>query len=363
MGTLSRNELGRRLQAIRGVIWQEALAGDWFAELLRDYPARLSTAPRGESRPSVSRSQLGAWMVRDPDVACRLLADERFGFRRADGGKAHLQVLPLPRAHLAQERAVQQAMVDAVRPVLGQAALRRSSGAVRRRAEQLLEGADTRTEFDLLNAYAAPLATAVLADVLGLQDGQRAVLAGHQLGLGLVPDAMVSPQTLPDVLALSWATREVEELLAEHGASGDTLGGMMAASVLFLATAPTVIARSVAHRLSVGTDHGPVDGALLRWPPLRLLTRVAHTDVDVEGHRVATDEQVVVPVTATGAPDRLLAREPQYALIRPLLSMTVEFAVDTLLGRHPGLGLSGPPRRRGRSPVTGALSEMRVMRR
>ncbi|WP_133116344.1 hypothetical protein [Amycolatopsis antarctica] len=356
MATMTRDDLGQRLQTIRGAIWQESLNGDRYALLLRDFTDLTDATSSPEDRPvtsgddpAVTRSALGAWLIRDPAVARHVLADVRFGFRRPDGAKAHLQILPATRSRLNVERPELTRMIEAARPVLGAEAVPAHRPAIRAHAEDLLREADF-TAFDLVTDYANPLARRVLSSVLGAD----AVIGEHWAGLGLVPDGTATPQRLADAVALSKALKHVEAAFAETDADPDVLAFRMAASVLFAATAPNVIARAAA-------DGGPVDAVLHAHPPLRLLSRVAHTEVDLAGTTVGAGEQVVVLVADAQAHGPVLDADPQYGLVLPLVRLTAEVATETLrAGRNVE---TGKPLRRLRSPVTGTLLRLPVTAR
>jgi len=351
LGTMTRDDLGMRLQTIRGAIWQEALVGDRYAEVLRDFADLSGTGAQDgpgappDCAPPVTRSVLGAWLVRDAAVAREVLTDERFGFRRPDGHKAHLQIMPVTRSRLGVERVELRRMTGAARPLLGDEALRAHRPAIRGHAERLLRGIGAGP-FDLVGDFARPLGRFALSEVLGLPGGVRQTLDEHWDGLGLVPDGMATPQRLADALALSKAVKAVETALTGHNGDEDVAFSMVA-SVLYSATVSTAVARTA-------TEAGPLDEVLRRHPPMRLLARAAHTDVDLAGSRVRSGDQVVVLVAEAERQGPVLAEDPQYSLVLPLVRLTARVAADTILAEGT-ISPVGKPLRRLRSPVTAAL--------
>ncbi|MFD2396189.1 hypothetical protein ACFSVJ_04030 [Prauserella oleivorans] len=240
--------------------------------------------------PGLSRSRLGAWICTDPAVAERILGDERFGVRRADGGKPHLQVLPLDETFLGAEPSAQRRIAELLGPELG--AVR--ADTVRRHADALLAGCGD--EFELVGDVAEPLAVRVLAELFGL-DG----IAGELPALATALDALRTPPALADALALARASRALRDTLAAT-ADGDLLAGRVLATVLVLATVPTLLGNAVRSPAHAGDPASVVDGALHAHPPVRLLCRVAHTAADIAGTTVAAGRRSSSRSLRAGAP-------------------------------------------------------------
>ncbi|MFC4001139.1 hypothetical protein ACFS2C_07730 [Prauserella oleivorans] len=345
MATLSRAEFGRRLQLVRASIWYEALAGDGYAGLLRGFAAQ--PPPPLPAMPGLSRSRLGAWICTDPAVAERILGDERFGVRRADGGKPHLQVLPLDETFLGAEPSAQRRIAELLGPELG--AVR--ADTVRRHADALLAGCGD--EFELVGDVAEPLAVRVLAELFGL-DG----IAGELPALATALDALRTPPALADALALARASRALRDTLAAT-ADGDLLAGRVLATVLVLATVPTLLGNAVRSPAHAGDPASVVDGALHAHPPVRLLCRVAHTAADIAGTTVAAGEEVVVPVAAGRRAVGLLRAEPRWRMVEPLVRLLATTGLAALRARYP-TARTQPPRWHPRSPVTARMAWLGV---
>ena len=363
MGTLTRGELGSRLQAIRGAIWQEALAGDGYADLLRGFGPAPCPVPRPDAATPVHRSSLGAWLVREPEPARTVLTESRFGFLRTDGHKAHLQIMPLTGARLTVESSVWQRFHDAGEPLFGAAAVERQRAPATARATELFGAVDTRHGFDLVTDFAATFVPALLADVLGLDDEQRAGLAEHAPGLARVPDAMFTPQPLPTALAVTKAVKAAATVLAGPASGEDELGSRIAAGILYLAVAPSLIANSVAAWLADPSPPAAAVAAASRsHPPVRLLARVAQDDTELGGQPIRADDQVVVLV-ADGAGIEVLGDDPGYRLAGPLARLAAEVTLTAVTDRFPTLAAAGEPLRRRRSPVTDAVARLPVAAR
>ncbi|PXY36307.1 hypothetical protein [Prauserella flavalba] len=336
MGTLSPSELGWRLQLVRGAIWQEAAtSGDAYADLLRGLPAK----PGRPGAAGLWRSTTGAWVCADADLGRHVLTDERFGVRRADGTKPHLQILPVDEAGLGLEAADQRRIARVMEPLFSR------ETRVREHAEALLDGLGSA--FDVITGYAEPLARRVLAEVLGW-DADPAALAP----LALVPDAMLTPPTLDQALALTAACRRLRGTPTRAG-EDDVLAGKVAGSVLFLATAPTLLGNAVRS----GEPYA-VDQALRHYPPLRLLPRVAHRDVVLGDVLLEEGSEIVVRVTVPDGAD-LPEADRRYAMMLPLLRSTVTAGLAALHERCPR-PLVHTTHWHARSPVTARLARLEV---
>ena len=144
-------------------IWQEALAGDAYAHLLRDYVDPSSTIEPLAFTTPVTRSAVGAWIVTDPALATTVLTDDAFGHLRTDGHKAHLQILPLPEAGLTPGPTERERIVAALATTPG---FHESwTNALTEHAFRLARELEHHESFDLVGDYAGPLAVRALTEV------------------------------------------------------------------------------------------------------------------------------------------------------------------------------------------------------
>ncbi|EIE98543.1 cytochrome P450 family protein [Saccharomonospora glauca] len=345
--TLSESELGRRLHAIRGVFWELAVVGDPYADLLRGHVDPRSPEPAMSFPAPVTRSAVGTWVVTDPALAATVLTDRSFGHLRTDGRKARIQVLPLAEAGLRPGEADR----DAVEAALAATpeARPRWEAALAEHAPRVARALEGREVFDVLADYAVPLSRAVLAE---LAREAADVVERHFPDLARVPDALVTPQRLDDVLATTTAVR------AAH-AAWRVDHPPLPLAILYAATAPTAVAAAIGERLTAGPDAK----SLRRRPPLRLLHRVAHHDMPLGEHRIAENDQVAVVVDDPAVHAAVSAADPWSRALAVLLDVTVEAALDALSGHRFALRSLSEPIRRPRSPVTRRLVRWEVTAR
>lgn len=346
MGTLTAAQLGHRLQLVRSLLWQESLTGDEYASILLGFHA----GPRSIAAEGLSRSRIGAWLCTDRLLAERVLAQPGFGLRRADGSKAHLQVMPFDEAFLHLEGDARGRATDAVQPLIADAAAAANGEVIRRHADSLLDTAGAVPR-DLMADFAEPLAARVAAEVF-----DTGPVDVHGGAVATIPDALSTPATLQSVLT---ATQTLRDLGAKwsRALTWDEVAGRVSALVLYLATAPTLIAHT-ARRTDVAAT-AAVEEARREHPPLRLLSRVAHDDVELAGRRISAGEQVVVDTTAVQDGSDLAAADPAYAAVLPLVTLTAVVGSTALHRRRTDLAPARPMWHR-RCPVTCRIARWEV---
>lgn len=360
-----RAALGWRMQLVRAAIWEGAATGDAYLRLLCDAdddpdPALRDLVAAGP----VHRSLADNTVVLDPDVGRAALADARLGTRTADGGRAHLQVLDLPGAH-----------VDTPEPAGSPwplPAADRLDGVVRRAVGEW-RGARGPAGADLVG-LAREVAVRVVADVTGTSPGVLGLLWPR---LATALDALLSPQRLDDAWELRRAVPMLRLLLREAGTDPEEEAVRVGATVVWASVLETAVLTAVGaaaadaatwSRCAAEPD-APSDvaaqvtaRAFVDRPPVRLVARVAQEDLEVGGLPVAAGEQVVV-VDAGGWPACGLmtaaggAHAAAAGLVAPVAAATLR-ALTPLVDP----GRVGAPVRARRSPVVGRVVQLPLRR-
>lgn len=411
-GALTDTALGGLMQEARATQWYVGMFGDPYALVLRsqtDDPAPFYDDAR--ARGPLHQNMLGTWVCADHALGARILADDRFGSRSADGTRPPQHLLPLDGSRLDLERADRDRLRLRAEPLLGAEAVERYRPLVARVGAQILGRIDTAAPFDLVGDFGAPLATGVLAELLAVPAADRDRFAAWCAALGPVLDAQLCPQRLTPARALLTALEELERflagLIAERAAApgddlisgllgtpgGDREGDVLATAVL-LTIAGTGIATKTMCAAALALAADPegqerirggsvaVAGALreaLRYdPPAHLRSLVAHADVDIEGQLIPAGGHVVVLVGAanrdpktypdaarfdpgrSGGPDPLLADGPFPEFASPFALLQAETGLSALLALPGPLRPAGPVLRHRRAPVSRAIAQAPV---
>lgn len=405
--TVSNSDLGRHLLTVRGFQFVFGAQGDPYAMLLRagtDDPAVLGAQVR--DRGPLYRSEAGAWVTGHHALAGEILRDPRLSLRHNgdESAQQHMfqdiwdnpkicHIVPLDDAFLNLPRADYERLGTLFQPVLGDLA-----------AEETVDRAISGLpdEFDLVADFARPVAVAVAADLLGLAEVTRDRFAGVVAGLGVALDAGLCPPQYKTVRALLTGVAEVRELLDTPGLFGDRRPAadpddVLAAAVLTAVAGVEVavtltcnaVAALLAHpdqwqalRAEAGLAAGAVEETLRFDPPIQLANRIATTDVELAGHQIPADTQLVVAVGAANRdpsafpdPDRFdIARKSevdQLALsgglydtfVAPMAVTQARVAVQAMASRLPALRQREGVLRRMRSPVTRGVLRFPVANR
>jgi len=150
-------------------------------EMLADpYPAYSAMRERGR----IQRTAAGHWLVLGYDEVSQLLTDQRFGEAAGRGGRIRLSRTTREGPHRLLGRVDTMLSVDPpehtrLRRLVSKAFTPRSVQKMRPLIQEivneLLDGLDGRTEFDLVSELAWPLPVTVIAEMLGIprQDRER----------------------------------------------------------------------------------------------------------------------------------------------------------------------------------------------
>ncbi|MFF7654686.1 P450-derived glycosyltransferase activator [Streptomyces sp. NPDC007983] len=396
-------ELGRRLQLTRASQWCAGNQGDPYALILRALadPAPLEREIRAHG-PWYRSELTDAWVTADPEVAAAVLADPRFDTLDRAGRRPDEELLPLAEALPTYERAELARLRALAAPVLNRCAPAEAPCEARTTARRLLRRLlpSDGAEFDLVGQIARPYAVGLVLGLLGVPDRDRDTVARELARCAPQLDARFAPQTLDVARESADAVAALADLVpglvaekrrAVEGTGtrpADVLGLLLRDGVpprdveriaLLLAIgvpepAVTAVAHT-AHRLLERPEEWArvqrtaaaaraVDRTLRERPPARLESRVARTDVELGGRRIAADDHVVVLAAAgrdlpgtepLGGPDG-----PYLALALPLVRLAATTAVQVMAGRFPGLRAVDEPLTRPRSPVVRACARFRV---
>ncbi|QNP70784.1 P450-derived glycosyltransferase activator [Streptomyces roseirectus] len=380
MKDLTDSELGGMMQLVRGTQWYVGMFGDPYALLLRaqtDDPHPHYELAREQG--ALHQNPLGSWVCAGYEPAARILADPRFDTRTADGGTPPQHVLALDDTFLGLDRAAHDRIREAPE------AAERHREIAERVGADLLDTLGTR--FDLAADFATPFATGVLADLLAVPPADRPDFAAHCAALGNALDAEVCPQQLAPARALITAAGRLREQLAALTRDEDALTAAMLAAVIGVQATSSLVSNAVLALLAdpalldeVRADPGllpqAIDETLRHDPPVHLCPLVAREDVEIDGHLITADSQVVVLLAAANRdpkvfadPDRFdphrvgpaaLRGTAHHELVAPPAKAQAEAALRLLLDRLPRLRQDGPIVRRRRAPVSRAIARFPV---
>nr|ABG67705.1 putative NDP-hexose 3,4-isomerase [Streptomyces mycarofaciens] len=394
-------ELGRRLQLTRAAQWCAGNQGDPNALILRATadPAPLEREIR--ARGPWFRSELtGAWVTADPRWRQAALADRAFARSTAPTVVRTRNCCPSQR--LSPAMSVQSSPgYGLAAPVLSRCAPAEAPCEARTAARRLLrrllpsDGAG----FDLVTEVARPYAVGLVLRLLGVPDCDRDTMGRALAGCAPNFDARLARRPWlslgsPPTPSRPWPTMSRNSLLRSSGPSRAPSPGPTMFSPSSCATVPPRDVERIALLLAIGTPEPAatavantvhrllnrpgewgrvrrtpaaaraVDRTLRDRPPARLESRVASTDLESRGCRIAADDHVVVLAAAgrdAPGPEPLGGRtRPHLALALPLIRLAATTAVQVMAGRLPGLRVEDEPLTRPRSPVVCACARFRV---
>lgn len=398
--TMTNSDLGRHLLTVRGFQYIFGAQGDPYALLLRagsEDPATLGALVR--DRGALYKSEAGAWVTGHHALARIVLDDPRLSLRHEgdESAQQHMfqdiwdnpkicHVVPLDTAFLNLTRADYQRVGDLFAPVLRSRARHRE--VVESIAERVVSG--LTGDFDLMTDFARPVAVAVVAELLDLPPAARHRFAETVAASGVALDAGLCPPTYQMTRTLLAAVAETRELLDTPKLFGDLRPAADPEDVLVAAMLLTVVGVEVTANLTcnavaalqahpdqwqglcadIGLAGGAVAESLRFDPPIQLENRIATADIELAGHQIPADAQLVVAVGAANRdpavfpdPDRFdITRESdadQLALsggfygefVAPLARLSAEVALRALVSRFPALRQREAVLRRMRSPV------------
>ena len=259
-------------------------------------------------------------------------------------------------------------------------------------ADELLDGVEERGEMDLSAEYAFPLPITVIAEMLGVPEGDHARFQEWS-------DAIITPvfdddalerfsakmgdfvayltalfaarraESRDDLISALLAARDDEDALSESELFGTVVLLIVAGHETTVGLIGNAVVNLLAHPEQleqVRADPSLLPGAIeevLRYegPVERTLNRWAATDVELGGHTIRRGDVVIAILGAAdhdperfADPDRLdvrradtkhlaFGRGSHYCLGAPLARLETEIALETLFRRLPGLRLAVEP--------------------
>ncbi|GAA4619280.1 cytochrome P450 [Saccharopolyspora hordei] len=400
--------LGARLVAQGAATWYFARRGEPLARLLHapwrndPYPVHRQLRERGP----LVRSRLGTLAATTHALCDAVLRDRRFGVRTSDGSYADptAAAVDLQLSLLELDPPDHTRLRKLAAPAFRPRRLEGYRGRVEQIADELLDRASERGEFDLVRDFAGPLPIRVICELLGLPplDAQR--LAHHGRVLAGALDGIRSPRHLRQMRAsLTELDALFEDLVEQRRADpgDDVVSDLVAAldadeltgsellqlcDLLLVAGFETTVnligngtLALLRHpdqwaRLRAEPDlAAAVVEETLRWdPPVQMTVRIAHEPVELAGRELAVDTPVLVLLASAGRdpavhpdPDRFDLDRPDrgdhlafssgihYCLGAPLARMEAEIAFRALATRVPGLHRAGTPTHRPTSIIHG----------
>ncbi|MEU4428776.1 cytochrome P450 [Actinoplanes sp. NPDC024001] len=327
------------------------------------------------------------WLVtRYADVRA-LLADPRLSVDKSNGNGSW-RGFSLPPALDANLLNMDPPNHTRIRRLVSQAFTPRRVESLRPRIQQtadaLLDGFAGRAEVDLISEYAGPLPVAVISDLLGVPEADRAAFRSWTDTM-LVPPAGDRAAAARSVVAIHGYL--VQLLAVKHAEpADDMLSALIAAredgdrlsedeltSLAFLLLLAGY--ENTVHAIGTGLltllrhpevpadprNLGPAVEELLRYEPPAsvLLRRFATEDIEVAGVVVPRGETVLLVVGAANrdpeafpAPGEVRPGRPgthlsfghgiHYCVAAPLARIELEIAIGTVLRRFPRLRLAVP---------------------
>ena len=341
-----------------------------------------------------------AWLItRYEDVAGALVDDRLVKDRRASvpPGRAHTVrnlprfLAPLERGLLSLDGTEHDRLRALARGAFTPRRIERLSDQIRTRVDDLLEGAAGRGGMDVVSEFAMPLATVLIAGILGVPKQDTPLISRWSAALIRGPERRFPATAVPSILRfLRYARQLIEDkardprddLISEMVSTRDGVNRLTAdevlAMVVLLLTAghettvnliasgtwalldqPTQLARWRSDAALAGTG---VEELVRYVVPAETATqRYACEDIDIGGARIPRGSLVLAVLASANrdrahfdSPDELdigrtenrhlsFGRGAHYCLGAPLARMEARIAITALLDRAPRLRLAVTP--------------------
>ncbi|MBL7260163.1 cytochrome P450 [Paractinoplanes lichenicola] len=350
--------------------------------------------------------RLNSWVTAKHAVGTRVLRDRSLLMRRRNGraaatlmDKIHWDpsILQLdPPDHTRHRRLAQ--------PAFTPRKIAEYRVEVERVCHQLLDEAERRGRFDLVEDYAGPLPITVIGQLLGIRAEDREPFLRHGRAIGAMVDGLSSLPMARDFQRAQTAYRRmlaelievrraepaddlVTVLTAAHDEGTLTEDELLALCMILaitgfetttnaISTATLALLENPEQMALFHADPelAPrvVEEALRYDAPIRLVSRFTHEEIEIDGHRIPPDGALVVLINAANHdpdvfpdPHRFdITREGQgdhlsfaagihYCIGAPLARMEAEVALRVLTERMPRLRLAGACVRRNTPIISG----------
>lgn len=377
-------------------IWYMGAMGDPYALLLRGQEDPYELFEQVRARGPLHLSRTGTWVTADHALGNRILRHPKLGTRKADGSRVAPRFSSLDDSFLKLDEPDHSRLRRLTIPLFSPKKMGGYRPHVEHVCEELLDAVDPARGFDLVRDFAKHLPIALIRGLLGIPDAYREDFDRCCHGSALVLEGFVSPERSEELeRAVDELYAMFQELLEMRATEpgDDVLSRLVkaeregvltrresigAAGIIAVAgteTTTNLVANGMKalldrpeqwEMLKADPDLAPgVVEETLRWDsPAQMATRVAHEDVEVDGHLLKEGSLVAVLTAAANRdpavfedPDRFdITRDcktehlafsggPHYCLGAPLARMEGDAAFRALARRVPNLRQAGPEER------------------
>lgn len=240
---------------------------------------------------------------------------------------------------------------DALAPLLAGVSHPALSRSVRNLTVPFLRGADGNGEVELVDALLRPVASRVMAQLLGIDERHCAHLSTCSKAIGVSLDDF-SGRRLARYRALANADdalRDLRQLATPPGLNGPAFAGVLFAGLETLTNALGVCLLALAQQPGP-TDQprwgpGRIPAALRQYPPIRAVSRTARAPIRIGEYDLAREDRVDILLDSGGiglifgagvhaCPGRSMALTAIHAVLGSFLARPTGPTL-TLCGGHP----------------------------
>ncbi|AUS81146.1 cytochrome P450 [Actinoalloteichus sp. AHMU CJ021] len=368
MTRLTDEELGHELQMRRGVVWLTGTLDDPYALLLKGRHEDLAGLhAEVRRRGPLYRSPLGAWVTASHEVGASVVGDRRFGVRKPDGQRIIPRLVEVDDSFAGLDGDRHRQLRALSTPFLMAGTEDAYRDGLASDCRGLLDRIERPGGFDLLADVAGPVATAAMARLLGIPTSHRTSFDEHCARIGFsvdVPSLRVARELGTAATGLERLFRDLVDRRSADPADDVVSGVIAAAEAVGVATEDVLGLLVMLTAIGVEATRNLIGNAVLalledpaRWaafrdeqdlvskvvdetlryaPPITLLNRIAHVDVEVAGTRLRAGSRVVVLVGAANRDPEVYPRPDVFDLDRPPGPTPLSFGGGPhhCLGRH-----------------------------
>ncbi|MGW0520029.1 cytochrome P450 [Crossiella sp. NPDC003009] len=308
---------------------------------------------RIRARGPLYRGPSGMWAATSFDLCDQVLRDRRFGMRSADGhstlrGAQRLVSGDFAWSFVGMDPPDHTRLRRLAAPAFTPRRVRGYTGRIERVVGELLDRMAGRERFDLVNEVAQPLSIAVISDLMGVPESERADFAAYS---DMINQGVTGAPSIRQAKDLRVATNHLldlfDRLLRERGREpqDDILSAMAAAAedseltardlhevaVLLLAAGFDTTANLVGNgvhamlanpgqwtqlRERPELARAAVEETLRFEPSVQFTVRVAHTGVELGGQRIQAGQGVMLLLAAGNRDPAVFAEPGRFDLTR-----------------------------------------------
>lgn len=346
-----------QIYAGRAVLWgNDRFRGDVTSAVFRSpgHPDPYPAYERLRAQGPLARSPLGLWSVTGHALVSEVLRSRAYGVNPPpDVGPTHLQTIEIDLSLLELDPPDHTRLRRLVAPAFSPRRLAEYDDLIAATTAALLAELPRDEPFDLVDRLAAPLPVAVITQMLGIPEQDRAHFRAHGAAIAQVLDGYRSMAHRRRVLRgqrelhgiferlIALRRREprddiVTELAAVDavdagGAEVATASELLALCQLLLIagfeTTVNLISTAVATlqrhpdqwRLLTqepGRAAAAIEETLRYDPPVQVTARVAHRDTELAGHAVGRGTMLALFIAATGRDPEVHRRPNEFDITR-----------------------------------------------